>query len=216
MRAASAQHRMAYWEWGRATRQRRMWWCACMASRARGAISIPWPAALCRRHARGLPDVVGRGHSDWLADPDGLPVPTYVADMLALLGQLQQQAPIADAGLGGHQHGRADRHGAGGQPGSAGGCRVGSLCRVPVRRWCSTTWARPSSGQALQRIGQYLGQPVTLIRCSRRPMPCGRMSASFGPHTPEQWLALSRPWCGRARGRLALHYDPAIAVPFAR
>jgi hypothetical protein len=31
------------------------------------------------------PDVVGRGHSDWLADPMGYQIPTYVGDMLALL-----------------------------------------------------------------------------------------------------------------------------------
>jgi pimeloyl-ACP methyl ester carboxylesterase len=41
------------------------------------------------------------------------------------------------------------------------------------------------------------------------------ISTSFGPHTPEQWLALSRamvkPLDG---GGFTLHYDPAIAVPF--
>ena len=40
------------------------------------------------------PDVVGRGQSDWLADPMGYQVPTYVADMLALLGQLHGQCPV--------------------------------------------------------------------------------------------------------------------------
>jgi pimeloyl-ACP methyl ester carboxylesterase len=41
------------------------------------------------------------------------------------------------------------------------------------------------------------------------------ISTSFGPHTPEQWLALSQ---GMVRllpeGGFTLHYDPAIAVPF--
>ena len=45
------------------------------------------------------------------------------------------------------------------------------------------------------------------------------VSSSFGPHTPEQWLALSQPMLKavpRAQGgtALVLHYDPAIALPF--
>ena len=44
------------------------------------------------------------------------------------------------------------------------------------------------------------------------------ISKGFGPHTPEQWLALSRPMLrpvSAAPGaKLRLHYDPALAVPF--
>jgi pimeloyl-ACP methyl ester carboxylesterase len=47
------------------------------------------------------------------------------------------------------------------------------------------------------------------------------ISSSFGPHTPAQWLELSRhmvkPVAGGQidQGPVTLHYDPAIAVPFA-
>ena len=41
------------------------------------------------------------------------------------------------------------------------------------------------------------------------------ISAGFGPHTPEQWAALSAPMFRRDDdGRFKLHYDPALAVPF--
>jgi pimeloyl-ACP methyl ester carboxylesterase len=45
------------------------------------------------------------------------------------------------------------------------------------------------------------------------------ISSSFGPHTPEQWLALSQPMLKpvpNPQGGTAfvLHYDPAIALPF--
>jgi pimeloyl-ACP methyl ester carboxylesterase len=44
------------------------------------------------------------------------------------------------------------------------------------------------------------------------------VSATFGPHTAAQWLELSRhmvkPLPGIANA-VTLHYDPAIAVPFA-
>ena len=41
------------------------------------------------------------------------------------------------------------------------------------------------------------------------------ISTSFGPHTPEQWLALSQPMVrALPEGGFTLHYDPAIAAPF--
>jgi pimeloyl-ACP methyl ester carboxylesterase len=41
------------------------------------------------------------------------------------------------------------------------------------------------------------------------------ISTSFGPHTPDEWLALSQPMVKALEaGGVTLHYDPAIAVPF--
>jgi pimeloyl-ACP methyl ester carboxylesterase len=41
------------------------------------------------------------------------------------------------------------------------------------------------------------------------------ISTSFGPHTPQQWLALSQAMVRPLpEGGWTLHYDPAIAVPF--
>ena len=41
------------------------------------------------------------------------------------------------------------------------------------------------------------------------------ISTSFGPHTPEQWLALSQAMVKPLpEGGFTLHYDPAISVPF--
>ena len=37
------------------------------------------------------PDVVGRGRSEWLAEPAGYQMPQYAADMLAMLAQVQNQ-----------------------------------------------------------------------------------------------------------------------------
>ena len=40
------------------------------------------------------------------------------------------------------------------------------------------------------------------------------VSTTFGPHTPEQWLALSQAMVRPSPdGGFTLHYDPAIAVP---
>ena len=41
------------------------------------------------------------------------------------------------------------------------------------------------------------------------------ISTSFGPHTPAQWLELSRHMVKpTADGKVSLHYDPDIALPF--
>ena len=39
-------------------------------------------------------DVVGRGRSEWLQDPQGYQLPTYASDMLAMLAHLHAQAPV--------------------------------------------------------------------------------------------------------------------------
>ena len=37
------------------------------------------------------PDVAGRGRSEWLSEPLHYQIPQYAGDMLAMLGQVQQQ-----------------------------------------------------------------------------------------------------------------------------
>jgi pimeloyl-ACP methyl ester carboxylesterase len=69
--------------------------------------------------------------------------------------------------------------------------------------------------QALQRIGTYLGQTGRFTSLQQAADAMWAVSTSFGPHTPEQWLDLSRPMVKPLPdGALTLHYDPAIAVPF--
>jgi pimeloyl-ACP methyl ester carboxylesterase len=66
----------------------------------------------------------------------------------------------------------------------------------------------------LQRIGTYLGQPVQFESQQAGIDYLQHISPSFGPHTPEQWRALSAPMLRQQGGHWVLHYDPAIAVPF--
>ena len=70
--------------------------------------------------------------------------------------------------------------------------------------------------EALARIGTYLGKAQTFDTLQQAADAMWAISQSFGPHTPAQWLALSRHMVkATPDGRVALHYDPAIAVPFA-
>jgi pimeloyl-ACP methyl ester carboxylesterase len=81
-----------------ARRQRRIWWFADTACARQGRDFDTLARELVARADGPIrvvcPDVVGRGRSDWLKDPMGYQIPTYVGDMLALLAELHQQAPI--------------------------------------------------------------------------------------------------------------------------
>ncbi|RYG12088.1 MAG: alpha/beta hydrolase, partial [Burkholderiales bacterium] len=64
-------------------------------------------------------------------------------------------------------------------------------------------------------IGTYLGKAGRFDSVQQAADAMWSISASFGPHTPAQWLALSQAMVRPApEGGVMLHYDPAISVPF--
>jgi len=94
---------------------------------------------------------------------------------------------------------------------------VGATLPVPVRRLVLNDVGPAMQWQALQRIGEYLGDTGRFSSLQQAADALWASSTSFGPHTPEQWLAFSTPMVkplAGAPGSLTLHYDPAIAVPF--
>ena len=201
----SGGHRMAYWQWGRPdaphvvlcvhglSRQGRDFDTLARALLARGGDSL---RVVC-------PDVVGRGQSDWLKDPQGYQVPAYAADMLVLL-QTLKPATLDWVGT------------------SMGGLIGMALAGQPqlpfaIRRLVLNDVGPTISWQAIERIGTYLGDPLRFASVEQAAEALRQISIGFGPHTDEQWLALTRPMLKPAPegdGQLMLHYDPAIAVPF--
>jgi len=204
---ASGAHRMAYWQWGNPQAGHVL---VCVHGLTRQGRDFDVLAqALCARAGNTLrvvcPDVVGRGKSDWLKDPNGYQVPAYAADMLALLAQLK---PVTLDWLGT----------------SMGGLIGIALCGqadlplpVPVRCLVLNDVGPVIEWKSLQRIGQYLGHTGKFASVQQAADVLWAIASSFGPHTPAQWLALTRPMLkplGDAAGSLTLHYDPAIALPF--
>lgn len=153
------------------------------------------------------PDVVGRGRSDWLRDPMGYQIPLYAADMLALLAQLHSQAPIATLDWVGTSMG--------GLIGLAIGGTPDLPLPAPLRRLVLNDVGPAIQWQALARIGTYLGRTGRFESVQQAADAMWAISSSFGPHTPEQWLALSQAMVRPLpEGGVTLHYDPAIALPF--
>ena len=206
--AAAQQHRMAWWEWNATGNPQHPHVVVCVHGLSRQGRDFDTLARTLSAHARVIcPDVVGRGRSDWLADPMGYQIPQYAADMLALLGQVHQQTPIATLDWVGTSMGGLIGMGIAGQPGVP--------LPAPVRRLVLNDVGPVIQWEALQRIGQYLGQAVRFESLQQAADAMWAISTSFGPHTPAQWLELSRHMVrDLPQGGLALHYDPGIAVPF--
>ena len=193
-------------------RRRRTSWCACTACRARAATSTCWRRPWWRARAaaaRGLPRRGGPRPQRLAEGPDGLPDADLRGRHAGAAGAAARAGADRHARLGRHQHGRADRHG-------ASRARRSCRCRRRCAGWCSTTSGPVIQWQALQRIGTYLGKTGRFESVQQAADAMWAISTSFGPHTPEQWLALSRHMVqARCRqGGFTLHYDPAIAVPF--
>jgi len=205
----SGGHRMAYWQWGDA-QAGHVIVCVHGLSRQGRDFDVLAQALLAR--AGGTlrivcPDVAGRGRSDWLKDPMGYQIPGYAADMLALLAQLHGQAPVTTLDWVGT---------------SMGGLVGMAICGtpklplpVPVRRLVLNDVGPAIQWQALQRIGTYLGNTGRFETVQQAADAMWAISTSFGPHTPQQWMALSEPMVKPlGDAGFTLHYDPAIAVPF--
>ncbi|PWW46283.1 alpha/beta fold hydrolase [Melaminivora alkalimesophila] len=198
---------MAFWQWsgGGADAGHVV---VCVHGLSRQGRDFDVLARTLAPHARiACPDVVGRGHSDWLADPQGYQLPVYAADMLALLAQLHAEFPIHTLDWVGTSMGGLIGLLLAGQPGLP--------LPAPVRRLVLNDVGPALEWDALVRIGQYLGAPLIFASEAQAADALWQISSSFGPHTREQWLALSRPMLRPApQGGFRLHYDPAIAVPF--
>ena len=193
---ARGLHRMAYVEWGDPANPRVL---VCVHGLARqGRDFDTFAQALSDRYRVVCPDVVGRGRSDWLADPAGYQIPAYVADMVTLLARLDAQ----------------ELHWVGTSMGGLIGLGLAALPQSPVKRLVLNDVGPVIELAALQRIGTYLGQPLRWGSVDEAADYLWSISASFGPHTREQWLALTRPMLRPDGDGYKLHYDPGIAVPF--
>jgi pimeloyl-ACP methyl ester carboxylesterase len=192
---ARGLHRMAYCEWGDPANPRVL---VCVHGLARQGRDFDTLAQALSGHYRVVcPDVVGRGRSDWLVDPSGYQIPAYVADMVTLLARLN-----AD-----------EVHWVGTSMGGLIGLGLAALPKSPVRKLVLNDVGPTIEAAALQRIGAYLGQPLRWASVEEAADYLWSISASFGPHSREQWLALTRPMLKPDGDGFKLHYDPAIAAP---
>lgn len=197
---AQGLHRMAYWEWGDPANPKVLVCVHGLSRQGRDFDSLA--KALSGEYRVVCPDVVGRGRSDWLGDPMGYQIPTYVADMVTLLARLKAETlDWLGTSMGGLI-----------------GLGLASLSGSPVRRLVLNDVGPVIEPQALARIGTYIGQAPRFATLEEAADYMWSISQGFGPHTREQWLALTEPMLRSLADEqgegFVPHYDPRIAVPF--
>jgi len=190
-------HRMAYWQWERPSgASDRVLVCVHGLSR-QGRDFDTLARAMQDGWRVVCPDVVGRGESDRLADPSAYGITTYLADMVTLLARLDASTV----------------HWVGTSMGGLIGIALAALPESPISRLVLNDVGPAIDAAGIARIASYLGQPLTWANEEEAADYLLTISQGFGPHSREQWLALTRPMLRKDGERVRLHYDPAIAVP---
>lgn len=194
-------HRVAYKEWGDADNPKVL---VCVHGVTRVGDDFDHLArALCDEYRVVCPDIVGRGRSGRLRDPAYYTVPQYVADMVTLIARVTARAGVEDVAWFGTSMGGLI------------GMALASLEDSPVKKLVLNDIGPVLDGAALQRIGDYIGQDVRFPSFAAGADFVKAVSASFGPHSDEEWRKLAADVLRQGGdGQWERHYDLNLAQPF--
>lgn len=190
-------HTMAYKEWGDLRNPKVL---VCV----HGVTRISDDFDNLARELRGdyrvvCPDVVGRGRSGWLKDPQHYQLPQYVSDMVTLLARLNADTV----------------HWFGTSMGGLIGMGLSSLPDSPVRKLILNDIGPALNPAALTRIGDYLGQDVRFDTFDEAVQYIRDISLPFGPHTDQEWRKLAADVLRQdSDGKWIRHYDLRLSQPF--
>lgn len=206
----AGQHRMAYTEWGDSENPRVL---LCLHGLLRTGRDFDEVAKQLSPYYRVIcPDIVGRGASDWLADPTYYALPQYVADILALISHVKpQQMDWMGTSMGGLI-----------------ALSVAALKNSPELQQFYA-WTEPQlpfgklvlndvgpelNPEGLARIAHYITSPSQFSSWPEVLQAVRQRWATFGPHTDEQWAHLARYVFTQQGNTWSNAYDPNIALAF--
>ncbi len=205
------RRRIAWWDWNATGCEQPDQIVVCVHGLSRQARDFDVLAQALAPHARVVcVDVAGRGQSDRLADPTDYKVPTYVADLVELLRHLRESYSQAT----GRPPSSLKLDWVGTSMGGLIGMALAAQPEHGLRRLVLNDVGPEIQLASLRRIATYLGNLPVFPSEIAAVHVLEKICAAFGPHSPEQWLALSRPMLRRSLGGWTLHYDPAIAASF--
>jgi len=191
-------HRIAYTEWGAPDNPRVL---VCVHGLTRSGRDFDRVAAALSSVYRVVcPDVVGRGLSSWLSNPAYYMIPQYVGDMVTLVARLGVES--------------VDWFGT--SMGGLIGMAFAGLKDSPIRKMIVNDVGPHVEPVALERIGSYLGQPVSFATQQEVIDHAALLAQSFGPLTPEEWREINSPLVHERDGAWRFRYDPRIAEPFTK
>jgi pimeloyl-ACP methyl ester carboxylesterase len=156
------------------------------------------------------PDVVGRGRSDWLADPASYQIPQYAADVLALLAlvktQMDPENPLQKLDWVGTSMGGLIGMVLAGQP--------ELRLAAPIRRLVLNDVGPAITWSSVQRMQGFVGLYGQYRDLDEGAQAIWAVSQGSGPVPADVWRELSghmlRPGTD---GAVTLHYDPSIGLP---
>ncbi|GAB5468290.1 MAG: alpha/beta hydrolase [Rhodospirillales bacterium] len=192
-------HRLSYRVWGAPAAKRTL---LCMHGLSRNGQDFQRLAEVLAEAGWRVvaPDVVGRGDSDWARSAKVYGYPQYLADMNALIARLEVESLDW---LGTSMGGMAGMMLAG-QPGT------------PIRRLILNDIGPFIPKASLERIADYVGQPVSFADRDAAEAYARTTYASFGQLDDATWRLMTEVSFRRdAEGRFVLAYDPAIAEAFS-
>lgn len=189
-------HRLAYWEWGDPDCDDVV---VCVHGLTRQGRDFDVLAQALQAGRRVVcPDLPGRGESDWLDNPALYQVPQYMADLVTLLARLRaRRLAWVGTSLGGLI-----------------GIGLAGLRHSPIERLVLNDVGPALDPRGLMRIASYVGRKMHFDTPEQAAASLHEISEGFGPHTAEQWMALTRPMLRPEAQGWRLHYDPALSQPF--
>jgi len=187
---------MAYKEWGDAKNSKVL---LCVHGVTRVSDDFDNLAReLCQDYRVVCPDVVGRGRSDWLRDPQHYQLPQYVSDMVTLLARLDGEIV----------------HWLGTSMGGLIGMGLASLKGTPVSKLVLNDIGPTLDAAALVRIGSYIGQTPRFRTFEEAARNIREISLPFGPHSEDEWRKLASDVLRQDKdGQWIRHYDPGLSIP---
>jgi pimeloyl-ACP methyl ester carboxylesterase len=189
---------LSYAEWGSPGAARAI---ICVHGLTRNGRDFDHLAAVLQDQARVIcPDIVGRGLSDPLGNPEHYALPTYVAHMLQMLDKLSL--------------GEVDWVGT-----SMGGL-IGmgvAASGAPIRRLVLNDIGPFIPKAALERINMYLGLSLSFASLEALEAHLREIHAGFGPLSDAEWRHLAEHSASRREdGTFRLSYDQRLAEPMKR
>lgn len=190
-------HKIAYKEWGDPHNPRVL---VCVHGVTRVSDDFDnMASALCHEYRVICPDIVGRGRSDRLRDPQHYQVAQYVGDMVTLLARVNAETV----------------HWFGTSMGGLIGMAMASLKDSPVRKLVINDVGPTLNAAAIKRIGEYIGQEIRFATFEEAARYIKDISLPFGPHTDDEWRKLASDVLRQDKdGQWIKHYDLGLAVPF--
>jgi pimeloyl-ACP methyl ester carboxylesterase len=189
---------LSYADWGRPDAARTI---VCVHGLTRNGRDFDHLATALQDHARVIcPDMVGRGLSDPLRDPEEYALPTYVAHMLQLWEKLElRQVDWVGTSMGGLI----------GMGVAAAG--------VPIQRLVLNDIGPFIPKAALERVNRHLGLSLSFASLEALEAHLREIHAGFGPLSDAEWRHLAEHSASRREdGTFRLSYDQRLAEPMKR